>query len=175
MRCLADLIYKFGILDPEGLDKPDEIFERWKNRVDAASPVNPNLIKTCVLWDTVSSVDGRLMDVVDSKAKGVESYFHALALHERRRNYRPTVMIFPNDDTKHEQCWFSGYHGDIGGGRKKNVLGNIALAWGLAKLEDDLHPNWETLADHDTVTSWEMEEEECWYTNTLGHEGKWQS
>lgn len=33
-----------------------------------------------------------------------------------------------------QQCWFLGYHRDIGGGQKKDSLAQLALIWMISKL-----------------------------------------
>lgn len=109
-------------------------------------------IKACGLWDTVNSVGrsgifgpGRTLyferggvppRVTNRTIDGVENIFHALSLHERRSLFQPVMTIVPKpwEGKKHEQCWFSGYHGDIGGGRPVDVLAHLPLAWMMAKL-----------------------------------------
>lgn len=111
-------------------------------------PHNP--IKACGLWDTVGSVGfagisgfgykgPRSMAPDNTIIKGVDFVFHALSLHERRFSFRPVMMSTLQYEGQPgqtlEQCWFSGYHGDIGGGRKDEALAHLALAWMMAKLE----------------------------------------
>ncbi|KAI0101347.1 hypothetical protein GGR51DRAFT_530382 [Nemania sp. FL0031] len=177
-RCVADLVFKIGILasaDSHG-GVMDEIFERWKsgdeNPRGGFNPVpvsEGKRVKICVLWDTVAKVVGALPRVVDSNVRGADYNFQALAMHERRGDYLPIVMRFPGRPSpreseppiESEQCWFNGYHGDIGGGRAGNALGNISLAWALAKLHDDLRPNWAPLQDETPQRTWK------WYGNKL--------
>ncbi|RFU29071.1 hypothetical protein B7463_g7258, partial [Scytalidium lignicola] len=177
IRCVADLVFKIGILSHDDCrsERMNDVFRRWKsgkmNPLTGLNlaPVSNNRVNVCVLWDTVGSVNGPLCRVVDSDVRGADFNFHALALHERRQHYLPTVMRFlaplPLPLTTAEQCWFNGYHGDIGGGRKKNALGNLALAWALAKLDDDLHPNWDALevADNNNLQyNWAVDGEELY-------------
>jgi len=179
MRCLADLVFKIGILAYNDCARLNDVFRRWKSgqmdplagQMDPLAGVGGNHVTVCVLWDTVGSVIGPLCQVVDSKVRGAEFNFHALALHERRGHFLPTVMRFsaPLTLTTSEQCWFNGYHGDIGGGRKKNALGNIALAWALAKLHPNLRPNWAALemTDNSSKDNWKVDGEECWDTSIV--------
>lgn len=127
-----------------------------------------NHIKACGLWDTVHSVGlagilgpngvgilgpngltgfrwngphrlapGRTI------VTGVDHIFHALSLHERRSTFQPAMMSVLRQQQQirtceMEQCWLSGYHGDIGGGRRDDALAHLALAWMMAKLHSRL-------------------------------------
>ncbi|KAG8158570.1 hypothetical protein KVR01_011692 [Diaporthe batatas] len=143
IRCLVDLITKFGVLVDTwkagklGNEVPDHIRRESVNR--------GNII--CILWDTVGAVGDKLLRLIDSGTEGGGFNYHALSLHERRKKFLPTVMRFrqPVLLKDSEQCWFVGYHGDVGGGRKKNALANLALAWALGKLRQHLEPNWAPL------------------------------
>jgi hypothetical protein len=82
----------------------------------------------------------------------IEYAYHALSLDERRIPYTPTLFQWPRDtDDKHKlyqpkrgiglqvmkQVWFSGTHGDIGGGRFDTGGSDITLAWMLAQCSKD--------------------------------------
>jgi hypothetical protein len=57
--------------------------------------------------------------------------YHALAIDERRRPFRPTLWV-QQDDTENqtlEQVWFSGVHCDVGGGYRDPGLSEIPLQW----------------------------------------------
>jgi hypothetical protein len=60
-------------------------------------------------------------------AKGVKRCYHALALDESRKAFRPTRVP--------EGCevWFRGVHSDVGGGNNNHALNDIALRWMLRK------------------------------------------
>lgn len=115
-------------------------------------------IKVCAVWDTVSSIGipwpalfgaQRPADpnfVHSDLYDGIDNAFQALSLHERRYHFRPLVWRHPNGRTLNcnlEQCWFMGYHSDIGGGNKDESLAHFALAWMISKLwrflKFDLH------------------------------------
>lgn len=88
--------------------------------------------------------------------------FHALALDEKRRPYRPTLWGAP-DPSAHKkvacgaasgpgphssrvreisQVWFSGAHSDIGGGVKDHRLSDISLAWMISQCSKDPNPEY---------------------------------
>ncbi|KAJ8123357.1 hypothetical protein O1611_g9612 [Lasiodiplodia mahajangana] len=105
----------------------------------------PN-IRVCALWDSVNSVGfprpwplnrGKpTMGFVDSRLpNGVENAFQAISLFEHRFHFHPIVLRRPKKGKcVLEQCWFPGYHGDIGGGNKTEALAHFALAWMIVKL-----------------------------------------
>ncbi|KAF2164695.1 hypothetical protein M409DRAFT_37029 [Zasmidium cellare ATCC 36951] len=73
----------------------------------------------------------------------IENAFHALALDESRGNFPPTLFYL--DEACREagvnlrQCWFPGYHGDIGGDAipllDTNSMNEITFAWMIDQLE----------------------------------------
>lgn len=186
MRCVADLINKLGgILSSNDCSRYlDDIFRQWKTGAEElldfhetnnhTFQVQPGAVKVCVLFDTVSALwsvkemGRRKYPFVDSDLRGVENAFQALALHERRRSFLPTVLRLRNWQQEQEQpppnleqCWFLGYHGNIGGDRKKNAIGNIALAWALGKLNIDLQPRLDALTgdEYEQIKNrWQMDE-----------------
>ena len=68
---------------------------------------------------------------------GIEHAFHALALDEHRGAFTPTMWYLDkqfgtNCDLR--QCWFPGYHADVGGGttagkEDKSAIDEVSLAW----------------------------------------------
>ncbi len=61
----------------------------------------------------------------------VKTARHAVAIDEHRMDFRPTLWVDlhlnQNQDVK--QIWFTGVHGDIGGGYANTGLGDITLEW----------------------------------------------
>lgn len=123
--------------------------ENWHPRPHPS----PHFIKACGLWDTVNSVgragifgpgsflgirrDGPPLRVAGDGAEigGVDNVYHALSLHESRSRFQPVMArLSQQAELNLEQCWFSGYHPDIGGGRPDDVLAHSPLAWMMAKL-----------------------------------------
>ncbi|KEY65493.1 hypothetical protein S7711_09284 [Stachybotrys chartarum IBT 7711] len=67
----------------------------------------------------------------------VQRMRHALALHEYRGSFEPTMMHVPeNRGHVLQQVWFLGSHADIGRDRETGSLGDIILAWILQQLQD---------------------------------------
>ncbi|RAH50518.1 T6SS phospholipase effector Tle1-like catalytic domain-containing protein [Aspergillus brunneoviolaceus CBS 621.78] len=68
----------------------------------------------------------------------IKHAFHALALDEDRAPFTPTLWSRPSGvTTKLVQCWFPGYHINVGGGSDNTVksygdleaMANLALVW----------------------------------------------
>lgn len=105
--------------------------ERW------ARPVKVQFLG---VWETVGSLgiplalfdglnqaryafhDTRLSNIV-SQAR------HALAIDERRELFTPTLWHTGAHRSYTEQCWFSGAHADVGGGKHEGGLAAISLDW----------------------------------------------
>ncbi|OCL09051.1 hypothetical protein AOQ84DRAFT_29218 [Glonium stellatum] len=76
-------------------------------------------------------------------APNILNTFHALALHESRKPYTPTLMHIRNGDKRNlKQVWFPGTHGDIGWENESNTGGfnlvDIVLAWTMQQLQDSI-------------------------------------
>jgi len=114
-------------------------------------------IEACAVWDTVGALgpiatrfglfrpkqDRKLGFIRSDLNQGINNAFQALSLHDRRRSFLPMVWSKPTRGrdgsemdaaNRLEQCWFMGYHGDIGGGRHGEGLAHFSLAWMLARL-----------------------------------------
>jgi uncharacterized protein (DUF2235 family) len=95
------------------------------------------------VWDTVGAlgipIDGfrppwlsRLWSFHDTRlSRYVLNAYHALAIDERRRPFRPTLWVQQDDAPNQtlEQVWFAGVHSDVGGGYRDVGLSEIALLW----------------------------------------------
>ena len=77
----------------------------------------------------------------------IENAYHALAIDERRKPFRPTLWSRPDGWTgKLEQAWFPGVHSNVGGGYKPDGLANEALKWIVRKAEAlGLEVDWDYL------------------------------
>ena len=90
-------------------------------------------VEACSVWETVGSIGlpASLMeapqDFISSKLRKTSTKhekvpprlkyaFHAVALNEYRKDYKPVMWAGPPGATDIKQCWFLGTHSDIGGG-----------------------------------------------------------
>ncbi|KAF2432517.1 hypothetical protein EJ08DRAFT_658867 [Tothia fuscella] len=139
-------------VDPDNMSQLEKnnIFERL---LQHPSYLNRDVcINVCALWETVAAVGwpASVPEIVrppaefafvDSRFRAeIENGFQALSLHEHRRPFLPMVWEIPGESRKArsqqlQQCWFVGYHSDIGGGRRSEGLAHISLAWIIAKLQ----------------------------------------
>lgn len=104
------------------------------------------------LWDTVTYHDvpiGRVRGLSRSQnlfhvvnpGEVVRSVFHALAIDEHRKEYRPHHLLPPPARTpgqlnpRVEERWFVGAHSNVGGGYTQDTLALIPLAWMQTKAE----------------------------------------
>ncbi|KAI1409864.1 hypothetical protein F5Y13DRAFT_203005 [Hypoxylon sp. FL1857] len=166
VRCLVDMvdiITKCGLLTIDGLTHWPELYKLWKKESADLEEYCKNLesdirrkirINICAVWDTVSSIGvplpglfgrhrpGSPNFIHSDLREGVDKAFQALALHERRHHFHSIVWKRTANTEKArtslDQCWFVGYHSDIGGGRKDEALAHIALVWMMSRLQDDI-------------------------------------
>jgi uncharacterized protein (DUF2235 family) len=94
------------------------------------------------VWDTVlalgsrleatgetTSPAGRTFHTGKAPATCVQHARQALAVDEKRFDFRPELWTEQRPGQTMEQRWFPGVHSNIGGGLKTDGLANIALHW----------------------------------------------
>lgn len=146
-RSLVGLIHNSGIVRDKAMIPAAFALYREKNdwakpgsvksRIFRAQNSHEATVEFLGVWDTVGTLGIPGMGQSISKLLGWDSQFHdttfrgvrrvrhALAIHERRRQFLPTTG-------EGEDCierWFAGVHSDVGGGYYENGLSNIALEW----------------------------------------------
>jgi uncharacterized protein (DUF2235 family) len=183
VRCVAQLIYEVGLLTKEGLSHLSGLFSLWKDQRQAALDDMCEKLGTvlrrkifvdaCTVWDTVSSLGipmvagipqpapSNLQFVHSDLCPGIRRAFQAISLHERRRHFLPIVWRIPENNATNQavlqQCWFLGYHSDIGGGRKEESLAHFALVWIISKLEEFVHFDCDSLWNtRPQTSSWRL-------------------
>jgi uncharacterized protein (DUF2235 family) len=160
-RSCAGLIRNAGLLRPGHLDLVDDAYRLYRNRTAATHPegeaakrfraehsYDPVPIRFIGVWDTVGALG--IPGVPAWLSRGwwgfhdlklssrVDFAFQALSIDEHRPPYRPT----PWEDqaqSAHQtlsQVWFSGTHGDVGGGYRDPSLSEIALMWMVGQATD---------------------------------------
>jgi uncharacterized protein (DUF2235 family) len=162
-RSTAGLIRNAGILRPDYVDRVDEAYALYRSRTDTKSPKGSEArlfrrsysyetpIRFIGVWDTVGAlgipVDRlKLATLFNRRFKfhdtdlstSVASAYHALAIDEQRRPFKPTLWNQQNDapsDQVLQQVWFPGVHSDIGGGYKEHALSDVSLIWMVACAE----------------------------------------
>ncbi|KIK42589.1 hypothetical protein CY34DRAFT_135951 [Suillus luteus UH-Slu-Lm8-n1] len=143
-RKLSGLIDRIGLLARQNLG---QFFVIWSQLVDHKTPTIPSntrhpRIKCVGVWDTVGSVDSTLdaLAIKDTSLPAtVDIALHALAFHENRAKFLPTLWttpqskLAPNQTLK--QVWFPGAHSDVGGGYERRELADIALFWMVGEIK----------------------------------------
>lgn len=62
----------------------------------------------------------------------VEQVTHLIAVDETRSAFEPTQV---DHEERVDEVWFSGVHSDVGGGYRRDALGDITLAYMVGKLK----------------------------------------
>ena len=158
VRALCGLINNCGIVKRQ---HAKFIAEAWRTYKRTSSRFHPNgaravefrenyshvnrRVEFIGVWDTVGALgipfsvlgflDGE-DEFYDTKmGSNVGVARHALAIDEQRVDFKPTVWT-PRDGVDLKQVWFSGVHGDIGGGygpsrQTETAVSDVALRWML--------------------------------------------
>ena len=171
VRCLAHFINKVGLLRRKGLVFLRSVYLAWKEwagvdgtpaatrlrtALDALDDLRLYPVRVNILaeWDCVSAMKsprdlwrrGGGLSFVNNKVPGcVNHAFHAVALHEKRRSFKPMLWkTLENEDrTKVRQCAFAGCHSDIGGGNFDVGLSTASLLWMIAQIRDVSEANFD--------------------------------
>lgn len=168
VRSLAGLIRNSGILRKDSIDMIEKAYKLYKSRSSSTHPKEKEAtlfrktytvadkvpIKFIGVWDTVGSLGNPLvLNTLFSKISPitlansfhdaelssiVENAVQALAIDEKRSNFRPTIWIKQDDSVNQyvEQKWFIGAHSNIGGGYPSTALSDIALEWMIEKARN---------------------------------------
>ncbi len=106
------------------------------------SPFNHVPVNYLGVWDTVMALGSRfeatgVKNATGSRsfyvdfqpAKDVQSTRQALAIDERRNDFRPEIWRSARPGQKMLQRWFPGVHSNVGGGYRHDGLANGAMRW----------------------------------------------
>lgn len=155
-RSTAGLIRNAGVLRRRFRNRLNEAYSLYMDRTATAHPRSVEAIlfrrsfsyetriKCIAVWDTVGALGIPLTGVplVDrlnrrwafhdvDLSTTVDNAFQALAIDEKRRPFVPTLWHQQSDagSQRLEQVWFTGTHGDVGGGNRSSELSDIPLKW----------------------------------------------
>ena len=177
-RALAGMLCKVGLLhrarwnlvsfashmNRQGDDKTAAGFKEVFSR-----PCDPHFVG---VWDTVKSVGlfvWRGFETATLNPRIAHGY-HALAIDERRSNFKPTLWDEPAAQNQTiEQVWFAGVHSDVGGYYDEAELSDIALRWMLRKaVVFGLELTKPGFAGEKDVHAEELHESLLWYWRIFG-------
>ena len=155
-RSLVGLVRNCGILLPTNRHRIEQAYKLYRNPDKDTEPSGiaaelfrrshsyPDVyVQFIGVWDTVGAlgipIDGfrppllsRLWTFHDTTlSRYVRNAYHAIAIDERRRPFRPTLWVKKDDvqDQTLEQVWFAGVHCNVGGGYRDAGLSEIPLLW----------------------------------------------
>jgi uncharacterized protein (DUF2235 family) len=157
-RSLSGFIYHFGILKKEyqhllpifydlyqrtPKDQLPELVAGYAEKIDRDGEDQERHcipIQFIGVWDTVGALGvpvGLIRHMLKERigfhdtelAPNVTYAYHALAIHEYRVDFPPTLWTAKRPGQTVEQVWFPGAHSDVGGGQNQTGLSDIALQW----------------------------------------------
>jgi uncharacterized protein (DUF2235 family) len=153
-RSVIGLIRNAGVLRRENVPRIDEAYALYRDRSAHPNDMASQLfrrshsfeprIRFVGVWDTVGALGIPLSGVPGCKtitrrwafhdtalSSIVDAAYQALAIDEQRKPFEPAIWEPQIDSGRQtiEQVWFSGVHGDIGGGHADSGLSDIALTW----------------------------------------------
>ena len=161
-RSTVGLVRNSGILRREHVDRIDDAYALYRSRDSKTHPtgIEAQIFRRMYshenteddlhfvgVWDTVGSLGIPLAPPFVNRRWGfhdttlsshVRFAYHALAIDERRKPFRPTVWQ-QQDAAKEQtllQVWFAGVHSDVGGGYPEHELAEIALLWMAERARD---------------------------------------
>jgi uncharacterized protein (DUF2235 family) len=115
---------------------PDfELYAKFRNNF--ARTVNIHFVGAFDTVNSVGWVHNPLVLPSTSKNPIVQHVRHAVAIDERRKNFRESLFVKATKDQDVKEVWFAGAHADVGGGYEEahSGLSKIALEWMLDESE----------------------------------------
>ncbi|KAJ6585425.1 hypothetical protein B0H19DRAFT_1109618 [Mycena capillaripes] len=156
-RALAGMLHKVGLLPRDNQEQIPFAFKMYQKTSAAGIKMAAGYKQTFCqtvqveflgIWETVSSVGifmGRTLPYTSFNSS-VKTFRHAVALDEHRVRFEPYLMEpkpddgQPNGDSSTDalEVWFSGCHGDVGGGSVMDgvarSLSDITLRWMVRQI-----------------------------------------
>ena len=159
-RAVAGVMAHVGLLRKRHMENFDEVWDYYRQPLadrdaeEAAGFLDhfPDRVRReqltirCIgVWDTVGALgipNSRFCQQAyafhdTTLGPGVENAFHALAIDERRKPYRPAIWR-PNPNPRVgqriEQVWFPGAHSNVGGGYPERLLSDAAFFWMASRV-----------------------------------------
>jgi uncharacterized protein (DUF2235 family) len=148
-RSLAGFIRNVGILKKKHASLIPKAYNMYRSKTKPDSPTAKKFrrtyshatleIKFVGVWDTVGSlgVPIKVLNFLNKKyafhdtsiSRIIKCARHAVAIDEKRDDFKPTLWNVRDSNQDVKQVWFAGVHGDVGGGYEKKGLSDIAFKW----------------------------------------------
>lgn len=157
-RSLAGLISEVGILRKKYISDIDSVFNMYRKKKKYDGVLKQYTENFCHpkknilflgVWDTVGALgipltclnwltSWRYKFHNTNLSPNIQNAFHAVAVDEKRRPFKPTLWEKENltDSQRVEQRWFPGVHSNIGGGYKDSRLSDLSFEWILNLLRE---------------------------------------
>jgi uncharacterized protein (DUF2235 family) len=162
-RSTVGFVRNCGILRPEHVGRVNDAYRLYRARDPTRNPGGleaqlfrrmyshpESEIKFIGVWDTVGSlgipIDGVRVPFITKRwsfhdltlSSHVRFAYHALAIDEQRRPFKPTLWKQQDSASGQtlEQVWFAGVHSDVGGGYAEPALAEIPLLWMVQRARD---------------------------------------
>jgi len=159
VRSLVGLIRNCGLVRKKHADRLTEAYALYRSRKREDHPDRQKAVAFrksfsrdvrvhfLGVWDTVGALgiplrvfedfNARKYSFHDTKMTSlVRHAYHALAIDERRKPFRPAIWSTKRGRQSTEQAWFAGVHSDIGGGYRESGLSDKALFWMIDRATD---------------------------------------
>ena len=151
VRSLAGFVRKAGLLRKTKARLIPDAYRLYRRREPADSEAARAFrrahareirITFVGVWDTVGAlgIPSRILKAITRNrryafhdtalSEVIRHACHAVAIDEKRIDFKPTLWKrAPGPRQTIEQQWFSGVHGDVGGGYRETGLSDVALSW----------------------------------------------
>jgi uncharacterized protein (DUF2235 family) len=153
-------------------------------RVESRTPLKPFRtvpVRYLGVWDTVmalgsrfestgrsTSAPGRSFYAGTTPASCVQNARQALAIDEKRFDFRPEIWTGVHANQDMQQRWFAGVHSNIGGGYLLDGLANIAFRWILKGATDEgLKVDWDYVEHFKQVPEASLYDSSSFFYRTL--------
>jgi hypothetical protein len=157
-RSLAGMIGTVGLLRKSDLDLLPKVYDYYRTPprkrsrskyFDLVAGLKRSFPKITFLgvWDTVGSLGLPVPGLQHLSRRWVRFHdthlgphvlhaYHAVAIDERRRPFKPAMWTKLNGQISCQQMWFSGVHSNVGGGYADHGLSDTALMWLVNRARD---------------------------------------
>lgn len=150
-RSLAGLIGTVGLLNKSDLDLLPKVYDYYRTAprkrsrskyFELVAGLERRFPKINFLgvWDTVGALGLPVPGLQHLSRKWVGFHdthlgpqvlnaYHAMAIDERRRPFKPAIWTKLEGQNSCQQMWFCGVHSNVGGGYNDHGLSDTALMW----------------------------------------------
>ena len=157
VRSLAGLIRNCDLLKREHAGKIPQAYKMYRSKagpdVKSAKSFRTRFSKRVPItflgvWDTVGALgipigffkgfNPKKYSFHDTTISSsiIQNAYHALAIDEKRKPFKPTIWKRKKQRKTTEQAWFVGVHSDVGGGYPETGLSDIALQWMIQRASE---------------------------------------